>query len=117
MRNDANLGRQPGQAGAGEVGLGNSGEAEMMDEIAPLDGNAAAGALGRFFAADVTRIIVTCAHCGATAPLAELHLYGVPMGIILRCPACGEVNLRALEIGPALRLDACGAAYLTLVAG
>jgi hypothetical protein len=37
--------------------------------------------------------------------------------IILRCPACGEVNFRALEIGPALRLEARGAAYLTLDAG
>jgi hypothetical protein len=89
----------------------------MTDEIAPLDGNAAAGTLGRFFAADVTRIIVACAHCGTAAPLAELHLYGGPMGMILRCTACGEVNLRALEIGSALRLDARGAAYLTLGAG
>jgi uncharacterized protein DUF6510 len=89
----------------------------MTDEIVPLDGNAAAGALDRFFVVDVTRIIVACAHCGAAAPLAELHLYGGPMGMILRCTACGEVNLRALEIGRALRLDARGAAYLTLDAG
>lgn len=59
--------------------------------------------LGRFFAADVTRIIIACV--------------GGPMGIILRCAACGEVTLRALEIGPAFRLDARGAAYLTLGAG
>lgn len=86
----------------------------MIDEIVPLDGNAAAGTLARFFATDVTRIIVACARCSAEAPIAELHLYGGPMGIILRCTACGEVNLRALEIGPTLRLDARGAAHLTV---
>lgn len=89
----------------------------MSDEIVPLDGNAAAGTLARFFAADVTRILVACARCSAEAPVAKLHLYGVPMGIILRCTACGEVNLRALEIGGTLRLDARGAACLTLDAG
>ena len=86
----------------------------MIEEVVPLDGNAAAGRLANFFAADVTRIIVVCARCSAEAPIAELHLYGGPMGIILRCTACGEVNLRALEVGSTLRLDARGAAYLTV---
>jgi hypothetical protein len=36
------------------------------------------------------------------------------MGIILRCVACGEVILRALEVGPTLRLELRGAAYLAL---
>ena len=90
----------------------------MIDEVVPLDGNAAAGALARFFAAaDVTRVVVTCARCSNAAPIATLRLYGGPMGIILRCAACGEVNLRALETGPTLRLDARGASYLTVDAG
>lgn len=86
----------------------------MIDEVVALDGNAAAGTLGRCFAGDVTRMIVACASCGAEAQIGQLRLYGGPMGIILRCAACGEVNFRALEIGSTLRLDARGAAYLAV---
>jgi hypothetical protein len=89
----------------------------MIDEVVALDGNAAAGTLARCFAVDVTRVIVACAGCGAEAQIGQLRLYGGPMGIILRCAACGEVNLRALEIGATLRLDARGASYLTVDAG
>ena len=86
----------------------------MTDELVWLDGNAAAGPLSRFFAFEATNLKVTCAGCGAEAPLGRLHLYGGSMGIILRCVACGEVNLRALEVGPSLRLDLRGAACLAL---
>ena len=89
----------------------------MIDEVVPLDGNAAAGTLARFFAVDVTGIIVACACCSTEAPLAKLRLYGGAMGIVLRCGACGEVILRALEIGATLQLDAGGASYLTIDAG
>jgi predicted RNA-binding Zn-ribbon protein involved in translation (DUF1610 family) len=86
----------------------------MTDELARLDGNAAAGPLARFFAFEATNLRVTCASCGGELALGKLHLYGGSMGMILRCPACGEVNLRALEVGPALRLDVRGAACLAL---
>ena len=86
----------------------------MTDEFARLDGNAAAGPLARFFAVEATNLRVTCASCGADSVLGRLHLYGGSMGIILRCVACGEVNLRALEVGPTLRLDLRGAACLAL---
>lgn len=89
----------------------------MIDEVVALDGNAAAGTLARCFAVDVTRIIVACASCGTQAQLGQLRLYGGPMGIILRCAACGEVNIRALELGPTLRLDVRGARYLAFDAG
>jgi hypothetical protein len=68
----------------------------MTEELARLDGNAAAGPLVRFFAFEATNLRVTCASCGAESVLGRLHLYGGRMGIILRCVACGEVNLRAL---------------------
>lgn len=84
------------------------------DELAPFDGNAAAGPLARFFAFEVINLRVTCASCGAESLLGRLPLYGGSMGMILRCIACAEVNLRILEVGPALRLDFRGAACLTL---
>jgi hypothetical protein len=86
----------------------------MTEELARLDGNAAAGPLARFFASEATNMRVTCAGCGAESALGRLHFYGGRMGIILRCVACGEANLRALQVGPALRLDFRGAACLAL---
>ena len=86
----------------------------MIEDAVWLDGNAAAGALSRFFAFDPTIMMITCANCGAESPLAKLHLYGGSMGVILRCVACGDVNLRAREAGQTLRLDVRGAALLTL---
>ena len=84
----------------------------MTEEPARLDGNAAAGPLARFFAFEATNLRVICASCGTDSVLGRLHLYGGSMGIILRCVACGEVILRALEVGPTPRLDLRGAAYL-----
>ena len=86
----------------------------MIDDDRSSDGNAVAGPLGRFFAFDITRMIVTCGACGSDSPLGALRLYGDRMGIILRCMHCGEVNLRALEFNGALSLDARGATRIIL---
>ena len=86
----------------------------MNDEMTRLDGNAAGGALARLFAGDATAVIVTCNECGATSPLGALHLYGGPMGMILRCTRCGEVNLLAVEIKGVLRVNATGAKFLAV---
>jgi hypothetical protein len=85
----------------------------MIDDARSSDGNAVAGPLGRFFAFDVTRMIVTCGTCDAESPLGALRLYGDQMGIVLRCVHCGEVNLRALEFHGALSLDARGSTRIT----
>ena len=85
----------------------------MIDDARSSDGNAVAGPLGRFFAFDITRMIVTCDACGSESPLGALRRYGDKMGIVLRCVRCGEVNLRALEFNGALSLDARGATRLT----
>ena len=86
----------------------------MIEDTVRLDGNAAAGPLSRFFALDPTLLMITCAICGVESPLARLHLFGGTHGIILRCIACGEVNLRAREVGESFSLDSRGAALLTL---
>jgi Family of unknown function (DUF6510) len=86
----------------------------MSDDVTWLDGNAAAGSLARFFTIDATRMIVTCEACHAEARLAQLHLYGGSMGIILRCAKCSTVVLRAMERDNVLCLDARGAARLDL---
>ena len=59
-----------------------------------LDGNAAAGLLGDLFAFDVTMAVSTCAVCGYTRPVAELHAYMDAPGMVLRCASCGAAQLR-----------------------
>jgi hypothetical protein len=86
----------------------------MIDDARSSDGNAVAGPLGRFFAFDITRMMVTCGICGSESPLGALRLHGDKMGIVLRCVHCGEVNLRALEFNGALSLDARGATRIIL---
>jgi hypothetical protein len=50
----------------------------------PLDGNAAAGLLRELFVLDLTVASLTCEGCGAVARLAEVRVYGGPMGAIFR---------------------------------
>jgi len=64
---------------------------------APFDGNAAAGDLSDVFAFDVTMARTTCAACGDTRPLAELHAYMRAPGSVLRCATCEAVQIRLVR--------------------
>ncbi|WP_242187091.1 DUF6510 family protein [Sphingomonas sp. CARO-RG-8B-R24-01] len=77
-----------------------------------IDGNAAAGALGRIFAVDVTAAMLTCDECERKGPVGELQLYGSGPGQVLRCASCGTVNLRIVEIRDQLVLDLRGCTKL-----
>ncbi|HEX8036753.1 MAG TPA: DUF6510 family protein [Ktedonobacterales bacterium] len=63
----------------------------------PLDGNAAAGMLAEIFPFEMTSAESICAGCGRTGPLGTLLLYGGETGAILRCPSCGQVELRIMH--------------------
>jgi hypothetical protein len=86
----------------------------MMEDIMPLDGNAAAGPLADLFAVEMTRAILACAGCGQEGPLATLRLFGGAAGLVLRCPNCDEVNMRVLNTGTAINLDLRGCTRLTV---
>jgi hypothetical protein len=86
----------------------------MSRDIAPLDGNAAAGPLGRLFAFEVTGAITVCGTCGLEGPLAELRLYGREAGMVLRCPGCEAVNIRMLEARRSTHLDLGGLARIAI---
>ena len=86
----------------------------MMDDVVPLDGNAAAGALSSLFAVDPTRIVVTCDGCGREGALATLKLYGGEVGLVLRCPTCDTANIRFADTGPLVTVDLRGSKRLTL---
>jgi hypothetical protein len=56
-----------------------------------LDGNAIAGRLVEVFGAEMTTAEGTCAHCGASALVAELVVYLQAPGTVVRCRSCESV--------------------------
>jgi ribosomal protein S27AE len=66
--------------------------------VSVLDGNAIAGRLYDVFGAEMTTATSACAHCGATRPVAELHVYLRGPGTVVRCSSCGGVVMVLVEI-------------------
>jgi len=62
-----------------------------------LDGNAAAGDLSEVFTLEATAATATCAGCGDTGHIADVHVYEGGMGTVLRCPSCDTVLLRVVH--------------------
>jgi hypothetical protein len=83
-------------------------------DTTPLDGNATAGTLGELFAFDVTMAVTTCAHCQDTRPMAELRAYVQAPGTVLRCPSCGDVQLRLVQSTDRAWLDLRGIQVLQI---
>jgi Zn finger protein HypA/HybF involved in hydrogenase expression len=82
-----------------------------------LDGNAAAGALAAAFGLEMTAVPGACAHCHTVSMVAQLRAYTRSPGIVLRCPACGEVVVRIVQTPNATLVDVSGAAWLRFDAG
>jgi hypothetical protein len=79
-----------------------------------LDGNAAASLLQEIFVLDMTSAQVQCEACGSTGAVGSLHLYGAPMGAILRCTHCHGILMRAVHTPHGRWLDMKGARYLRI---
>jgi uncharacterized protein DUF6510 len=90
---------------------------DMQSDELRLDGNAAGGALRQIYASDVTAALTTCVGCGAVSPVGALLEYGHDMGIVLRCPECSAVLLRAVRSPGWLRVDASGIAVMAIPTG
>lgn len=56
-----------------------------------LDGNAIGGLLREVFGVEMTAAVGTCAHCGATGPIAEAVVYLRVPGSVVRCRVCTAV--------------------------
>lgn len=84
-------------------------------QVAPLDGNAAAGVLAEVFVFDVTVARTTCAACGDTRPLAELRAYLQAAGTVLRCASCDAVQLRFVRSADRAWLDLRGIEVLQVL--
>jgi hypothetical protein len=73
-----------------------------------LDGNAIAGALFEYFGAEMTNARGSCAHCGASAEIAQLRVYARAPGAVARCRSCGNVVIVLATIHDTLRVDLRG---------
>jgi hypothetical protein len=85
---------------------------QAKEGAVPLDGNAAAGLLRELFVLDLTVASLTCEGCGAVATVAEVRVYGGPMGAIFRCGACDTAVLRLSRTPIGFSLDMRGARCL-----
>ncbi|MDQ6777228.1 MAG: DUF6510 family protein [Actinomycetota bacterium] len=69
----------------------------MSEEALWLDGNAIAGLLSELFGAELTSTERGCQSCGALSLLGAHRVYR-GAGIVVRCPACGDVALRITSL-------------------
>jgi hypothetical protein len=70
-----------------------------------LDGNAIAGALFEYFGVEMTTARGTCAHCGASAMIAELEVYMRAPGAVVRCRNCHSVVIVVVPARDHMRID------------
>lgn len=82
-----------------------------------LDGNAAAGVLGEIFNFETTVSMTTCANCGAVRQVGALHVYMRAPGVVIRCAACGEVQIRIVRASDRYWLDLTGVRCLEVRGG
>jgi hypothetical protein len=67
----------------------------MTDDATCLDGNAIGGLLQELFGTEMTGMPRGCQSCGTVHPVGAHRLYR-GAGLVLRCPACGDVALRVV---------------------
>ena len=77
-----------------------------MDDV--VDGNAAAGALGEIFFAEVTVAVTTCASCGDARPVGELRVHLDAPGVVLRCTSCNAAQIKVVRSPRRAWLDVRG---------
>ncbi len=85
-----------------------------MNTALMLDGNAAGGLLNEIFSMEMTTSPAQCNHCGTQGELGSLQAFMQGMGVVLRCPVCGSVVMRIVQLPQAIYLDLRGATYLRL---
>ncbi len=77
-----------------------------------LDGNAIGGLLIDVFGREMTAALSTCATCGATGPVAELAVYGLAPGTVVRCRSCDSVLMVFVAARGRICVDLSGLASL-----
>jgi hypothetical protein len=77
-----------------------------------MDGNAIGGLLIDVFGKDMTGALSTCTTCGASAPVAELAVYGPSPGTVVRCRGCDAVLMVFVMAHGLICVDLSGLASL-----
>lgn len=77
-----------------------------------LDGNAIGGLLLEVFGTEMTAVVGTCTHCGATGPVAGLAVYLNAPGTVVRCPVCRSVLMVFVRVRGITCVDLLGLATL-----
>jgi hypothetical protein len=90
--------------------------AETTTADGRLDGNAAGGLLAEVFRREMTTALATCAGCGRGGAVGAAAVYGLEMGLVLRCPGCDGVLLRLTTIRGRVLLDLRGVSVLEIPA-
>jgi Zn finger protein HypA/HybF involved in hydrogenase expression len=82
-----------------------------------LDGNAIAGLLQEIFSVEMTSADATCAGCGKVSLIGAVDVYANAPGVVVRCPACGQVLMRVVKGRGRCWVDLAGIRRLEFVAG
>lgn len=86
----------------------------MADHPTKLDGNAAAGVLREIFPFEITMARSACAGCARQWEIGALAAYLDCPGVVLRCPSCEAVMLRAVHGSGRYWLEVSGMLFLEL---
>jgi len=70
-----------------------------------LDGNAIAGLLVEVFGVEMTTATGVCAHCSASAVLAEQSVYNRAPGTVVRCRSCSGVLMVLVDVHGTYSVD------------
>jgi len=79
----------------------------------PLDGNAIGGLLADVFGTEMTAAATTCGACGARKPVAELVVYRLAPGTVVRCRTCDAVLMVFVQVHGVTCVDLQGLAGLS----
>jgi hypothetical protein len=73
-----------------------------------LDGNSIAGLLREIFTVEMTTASGTCASCRKVGLLGRADVYSNAPGVVVRCPACGQILMRIVRDAGRFWLDLTG---------
>ncbi|MBT0993432.1 hypothetical protein KIN34_03925 [Cellulomonas sp. DKR-3] len=78
-----------------------------------VDGNAIAGSLRALLETDATVVVVECAHCGASAPMATAVVEVDERAAIVRCRGCTRTLFTVLRHDERVELRIAAVASLS----
>lgn len=78
-----------------------------------VDGNAIGGLLIEVFGTEMTTAVATCGSCGTASQVAELAVYELGLGTVVRCRSCAAVLMAFVRRRGVVCVDLLGLASLS----